>query len=78
MEKTAVEWLINQMNKSGFNLDKMDLNIFQQANQMFEQQIINARQDGIKATINGKSISNIDYYNEKFKTKYNLHKHTKL
>lgn len=40
--------------------------IFEQAKAMDKEQIINARQSGIDATINGKSISNIDYYNETF------------
>jgi hypothetical protein len=42
------------------------LEIFEQAKAMEKEQIINARQSGIDATINGKSISNIDYYNETF------------
>lgn len=36
--------------------------------EMEKQQIIDSRQSGIDATINGKSISNIDYYNETFKS----------
>jgi hypothetical protein len=40
---------------------------YHKAKEMEKHQMINARQSGIDATINGKSISNIDYYNETFK-----------
>ena len=40
--------------------------IIEQCKQMEKEQISNARQSGIDAIINGKSISNIDYYNETF------------
>lgn len=39
----------------------------ERAKEMQKEQIINSRQSGIDATINGKSISNVDYYNETFK-----------
>jgi hypothetical protein len=45
---------------------KTEPEIFEQAKEIFEQQIIDARQSGINAAINGKSISNIDYYNETY------------
>ena len=47
---------------------KTEPEIFEQAKEMEKEQMINARQSGIDATINGKSISNIDYYNETFKS----------
>ena len=61
---TAVEWLVEQLEI--FATEK-EMNIIEQAKEMEKQQIIDSRQSGIDATINGKSISNIDYYNETFK-----------
>jgi len=67
MNKSAVEWLVeNVIISAPLN---WDTTILEQAKEMFEQQIIDARQSGINAVINGKSISNIDYYNETFKNK---------
>ena len=40
-EQTAVEWLVNQLNKQGFAQVVTDEEI-QQAKEMFKQQIINA------------------------------------
>jgi hypothetical protein len=70
MKQTAVEWLLNQMNKSGFNLDKMDLNIFQQAKEMEKQQIIEAFKRGTINEMNGiEEIGSEQYYNKTFKNK---------
>ncbi len=68
-KQNSVDWLIScitedQMVKAK-SLNEW-LEIFEQAKAMEKEQIINARQSGIDATINGKSISNIDYYNETF------------
>lgn len=62
---TAVEWLEERYKANGSYLTKSDINA---AKEMEKEQMINARQSGIDATINGKSISNIDYYNETFKS----------
>ena len=68
--KTAVEFYREELNalvsfkESKF---KTEQEISEQAKEMEKEQMINARQSGIDATINGKSISNIDYYNETFK-----------
>jgi chemotaxis receptor (MCP) glutamine deamidase CheD len=40
MKQTAVEWLINELNKVGFNLENLDLNVFEQAKEMEKQQKI--------------------------------------
>jgi hypothetical protein len=59
---TAVEWLV-----ANLDIDLVDSDWYiQKAKEREKQQIIDSRQSGIDATINGKSISNIDYYNEKF------------
>ena len=61
---TAVEYLLEKWAIQG-TLHSSDI---AQAKEMEKEQMINARQSGIDATINGKSISNIDYYNETFKS----------
>ena len=66
--KTAVKWLVDILvTENEVTLKGENYKLFEQAKEMFEQQIIEARQSGINAAINGKSISNIDYYNETFK-----------
>ena len=67
-KETAVEWLIEELEQSILITSSVETKI-NQAKEIFEQQIIDARQSGINAAINGKSISNIDYYNETFKNK---------
>jgi len=68
-KQNSVDWLISCITKDQMvkakSLNEW-LEIFEQAKAMDKEQIINARQSGIDATINGKSISNIDYYNETF------------
>ena len=62
---TAVEWLFYRMIMDITLSEKSEF--MHEAKEMEKEHIINARQSGIDATINGKSISNIDYYNETFK-----------
>jgi len=66
MKQTAVEWLEKEL-KGVYESDYFN-RLLEQAKEMEKEQVINARQSGIDATINGKSISNIDYYNETFKS----------
>lgn len=63
---TAVEYLYKIIH-ARIHIDKDLSEYLEQAKEMEKQQIIDSRQSGIDATINGKSISNIDYYNETFK-----------
>jgi len=77
MKQTAVEWQFEQFFNSfeKFNNGectfndylKRNLEIREQAKEMETEQIISARQSGIDATIKGRSISNVDYYDETFK-----------
>jgi len=77
MKQTAVEWQFNELQKAekdwkndaidGMEYTERKYDILKQSKEMEQEQIINARQSGIDATINGKSISNVDYYNETFK-----------
>jgi hypothetical protein len=46
MEKTAVQWLILEMNKTGFIFDKIDLMAFEQSKEMEKKQIIEAYRTG--------------------------------
>lgn len=59
-KQNSIEWFYQRI------LAKNIKEVFEQAKAMHEEEIVNARQSGIDATINGKSISNIDYYNETF------------
>ena len=66
---TAVEYIKEKLLCDEYWYENMTFEqIFEQAKEMEKEQMINARQSGIDATINGKSISNIDYYNETFKS----------
>jgi hypothetical protein len=65
MEQTSVEWLINELNKVGFNLEKLDLNVFKQAKEMEKQQIIDAYLKGSDYMFPGKQEAE-QYYNEKY------------
>lgn len=67
---TAVEYIKEKLLCDEYWYENMTFEqIFEQAIAIEKKHIINARQSGIDATINGKSISNIDYYNETFKSK---------
>jgi hypothetical protein len=78
-KQTIVDWLIDQLEQKGnasvnMSIGRMVISIkeneyidlIQQAKEMDKQRIMDARQSGINAAINGKSISNIDYYNETY------------
>ncbi len=68
MKENSIDYLFQQL----WDRPKDKLTwyaILKEAKEKHEQEIIDARQSGIDATINGKSISNIDYYNETFKQK---------
>jgi hypothetical protein len=72
MKETAVEWLVEQLNKQGFVQVVTDEEI-KQANKMHEQQIIDAHRHGFTegtcfgATTIYKFTSAEQYYNETFK-----------
>ena len=62
MKQTAVEWLIEQLNSGEF----LDEELIKQAEEMFEQQIIDAYSYGRLSVINRRIISYVQYYNETF------------
>ena len=63
---SPVEWLINEMPVIDWQDPYWKIKS-EKAKEMFEKQIIDARQSGIDAALKGRSISNLDYYNETFK-----------
>lgn len=67
-KQTAVEWLLQQVNGTGWGNFRIDIpkEIIEQAKQMEKEQIIQARDNGIEDTLKGYSISNEDYYNQTF------------
>ena len=68
MKQTAVEWLVEQVNSDCLNSTFIRPDMINQANKMFEEQIIRARQDGLdNGFSNGSWDSNL-YYNETFKS----------
>ena len=61
--KTAVEWLVEHLTECGFDLSHHELEI-EQANKMFEDQIIDAFE-----YVDFNLDDGLHYYNEKFKLK---------
>jgi len=65
-QQTAVEWLVQEINKlTGLNV-AMDEPIIEQANKMFEEQIIDAHNNGKNTLPPNESAE--QYYNETFKS----------
>jgi hypothetical protein len=82
MKQTAVEWLVEQLGDSWENVSIGRINIsikvedylklIEQAKEMEEEQIIDARQDGFNRCFrkgDRKEVANEQYYNETFKSK---------
>jgi len=73
MEQTAVEWFADEITKRGpteNNPPQWLIKLYEQANEMFEQQIINAWTDAKYCNTIGNEINYKDgeqYYNETFK-----------
>jgi hypothetical protein len=65
--KTAVEWLVEELEMNILWNDKARKAV-QQANKMFEEQIINAASDHCYPTGELARIDAEDYYNETFKS----------
>jgi hypothetical protein len=65
-QQTAVEWLVNEVNSDCLNSAFIRPELVEKANKMFEEQIMESRNNGIVSTLKGYSISNEDYYNETF------------
>ena len=67
-KQSSVEWFAMMLAEQGLLVTKDYENLvtYKEAKSMHKEEIVDARQSGIDATINGRSISNIDYYNETF------------
>ncbi len=66
-KQSSVDFILNAFNLlSDSDFKSWMLNNYDVIKAMHKEEIVNARQSGIDATINGRSISNIDYYNETF------------
>lgn len=69
MITTAVEWLTNHILNSEFDTDEEWQNVFEQAKEMEEQQIIDAFEDGYGAGYRDNGKFGTEYYKETFKKK---------
>ena len=67
--KTAVEWLIEKHFGSIENCSPNFRNHIEQANKIFEEQIMDAYNDGVNDECIGGSKTPEQYYNETFKLK---------
>jgi hypothetical protein len=65
--KTAVEWLVEELEDNGINLD-LAFELIEQAKEMEKQQIINAASDHCYPTGELARIDAEEYYNETFKS----------
>jgi hypothetical protein len=70
--KTAVEWLVNQMKQresQGLTLSIYELEMFaEQANKIFEEQMMDAFNDGVNDESLGGNKTPEKYYKETFKS----------
>ncbi len=66
MKQTAVDWLIEQLEKHHVKVDIKNTAVFYQAKQMEKQQIIDAYDNG-KYITSGKEFGGKQYYNQTFK-----------
>jgi hypothetical protein len=64
--KTAVEWLVEHLTEYGFDLSHHELEI-EQANKMFEEQIMDAYNQGSN-DYGSQCYQPEQYYNETFKS----------
>jgi hypothetical protein len=67
MKQTAVEWLVDQLEKHYFKVDIKNTAVFYQAKEMEKQQIIDAYEDGYDLNNSLVNYKGTQYYNETFK-----------
>ena len=68
MKQTAVEWLIEQLeNHNGVTRNAFE-NVIQQAKAMEKKQLCYFYVKGAEAEINNPYVTNIEFYNETFKS----------
>ncbi len=67
--KTAVEWLVEELWNEGYFPYGVPEDIIEIADKMFENQIMDAYENGVKETNSRCEYQNTqDYYNETFKS----------
>ena len=66
--KTAVEWLVEEINKLTGLTIAMDEPCIEQAKEMEKEQIMDARENGINTVITQRLKSSEQYYKETFKS----------
>ena len=64
-KKTAVEWLVEQINEIGFHTILIE-NTIQQAKEMEKEQLCYFYIKGAEAEINNPYVTNIEFYNKTF------------
>ena len=62
MKQTVVEWFVEQLNLHEYE------DVIEQANKMFEEQIIEAYENGVNDECIGGNKTPEQYYNETFKS----------
>jgi hypothetical protein len=65
MKQTAVEWLVEEIHK---NINWIPPHIVEQANEMFEQQIIDAFEQGDYTGRGFEDLTSEEYYHINFKS----------
>lgn len=65
--QTAVEWLINELVKKGFPIEKHGIDLYQQALAMEKEQIVNAHLTGLIYPLEIEATKQAQqYYNETY------------
>ncbi len=65
--KTAVEWLVEQVNSDCLNSVFIKIELIEQAKEMEKEQIIQAFENGELCTLFKNEDTSIKYYNKTFK-----------
>ena len=67
-QKTAIDWLANELVKKGFPIEKYGMDLLEQAKAMEKEQIIKANEDASTNEL-GEFLNGKQYYNETYERK---------
>lgn len=67
-QKTAIDWLANELVKKGFPIEKYGMDLLEQAKQMEKEQMIEANEDASTNEL-GEFLNGKQYYNETYERK---------
>ena len=67
-QKTAIDWLANELVKKGFPIEKYGMDLLEQAKAMEKEQIIKANEDASTNEL-GEFLNGKQYYNETYESK---------